>query len=76
MVVVVQLQRWDQHFFEYGRKITMYRTVEAANLVIEGLPDDLRQELWMCFSGAIHDQEMNPDLYESLVEKVQEYTYR
>lgn len=64
------MQRWEQHFFEYGRDISMYRTVEAANLVIEGLPDELRQHLWMCFSGAIHDQQMNPDLYESLVERV------
>lgn len=48
----------------------MYRTTEAANLVIDGIPDDIRQEMWMIFSGALHEKNMFPGLYEDLVEKV------
>ena len=31
----------------------MYRTVETARLVLEGLPDDIRPEVWMIFSGML-----------------------
>lgn len=48
----------------------MFRTTNAANLVIEGIPDLLRNHVWMIYSGAIHDKAMNPGLYEDLVEKV------
>lgn len=47
----------------------MFRTTDTANLVIDGIPDILRQHIWMIFSGAIHEKEMNPGLYEDLVEK-------
>lgn len=47
----------------------MFRTTDTANLVLDGIPDALRQNIWMIFSGALHDKEMNPGLYEDLVEK-------
>lgn len=62
-------QKWATHFKEYGSDITMYRTTSGANLVVEGIPDTLRKDIWMIFSGAIHDKEINPGLYEDLVEK-------
>lgn len=48
----------------------MFRTTDTANLVIDGIPDALRQHIWMIFSGALHEKEANPGLYEDLVEKV------
>lgn len=69
-----QLKKWEDHFREYGRGITMFRTTAIINLVIEGIPDALRQELWMLLSGAIHEKETNPGLYEDLVEKVRQWT--
>lgn len=48
----------------------MFRTVEISRLTINGIPDKLRQNMWMIFSGAIHQKNMNPGLYEELVEKV------
>jgi TBC1 domain family member 8/9 len=48
----------------------MLRTSDAANLVLEGIPEDLRQELWMVFSGAIHEKNLNPGKYQELVEEV------
>lgn len=64
-----QLKKWEEHFKEFGRGIAMFRTTDTANLVIDGIPDALRQNIWMIFSGALHDKEMNPGLYEDLVEK-------
>lgn len=63
------MKKWNKHFMEYGRGISMFRTTDVINLITEGVPEDLRQEIWMIFSGAIHEKEMNPGLYEDLVEK-------
>ncbi|KAH8295819.1 hypothetical protein KR018_010248, partial [Drosophila ironensis] len=64
-----KLKRWEAHFRDFGRGIGMFRTTDVINLIVEGIPDKLRQEIWLLFSGAIHDKEMNPGLYEDLVEK-------
>ncbi|XP_034483767.1 TBC1 domain family member 9 isoform X2 [Drosophila innubila] len=65
----VKVARWEDHFRDFGRGIAMFRTTDVINLIVEGIPDKLRQEIWLIFSGAIHDKEMNPGLYEDLVEK-------
>lgn len=64
-----KLSRWESHFRDYGRGISMFRTTAVINLIVEGIPEKLRQEIWMIFSGAIHEKEMHPGLYEDLVEK-------
>lgn len=46
---------WQAHFSDYGRGSTMYRTEELRELIFQGIPDSLRSELWLIFSGAIHD---------------------
>jgi hypothetical protein len=42
---------WELHFAEYGRGVSMYRTTEISRLVLQGIPDRLRREVWMSFSG-------------------------
>ena len=32
----------------------MYRTNELYELIFQGIPDSLRNELWLVFTGAIH----------------------
>ncbi|XP_055912363.1 TBC1 domain family member 9 isoform X1 [Eupeodes corollae] len=64
-----KISKWENHFREFGQGISMFRTTDVINLIIEGIPDKLRQEIWLIFSGAIHEKEMNPGLYEDLVEK-------
>ena len=64
-----KIEKWQNHFSEFGQGISMFRTADAANLVVQGIPDCLRKDIWMIFSGAIHDKEANPGLYEDLVEK-------
>lgn len=44
-------KQWQLHFAEYGRGITMYRTTETAKLIIQGVPQTLRGEVWLTFSG-------------------------
>ncbi|XP_059480535.1 TBC1 domain family member 9 [Neocloeon triangulifer] len=60
--------QWEKHFTEFGRGITMYRTIDLAKLVLVGIPNSLRKELWTIFSGALTDMSMaEPGLYRSLV---------
>ncbi|CAF1392144.1 unnamed protein product [Adineta ricciae] len=58
---------WNTHFLSYGRSSIMYRTNELYELIFQGIPDSLRNELWLVFSGAIHDKAANPNVYLKLV---------
>ncbi|XP_066998326.2 TBC1 domain family member 9 isoform X2 [Anabrus simplex] len=60
---------WELHFADYGRGVSMYRTTEIAKLVLQGIPDRLRHEVWMTFSGAVNDLVTNPGVYRSLVKQ-------
>ena len=42
---------WELHFAEYGHGVSMYRTTEISRLVLQGIPDRLRREVWLSFSG-------------------------
>lgn len=44
-------ESWNIHFFEYGRGMCMYRTAKTRELVLKGIPESLRGELWLLFSG-------------------------
>ncbi|XP_033221070.1 TBC1 domain family member 9 isoform X2 [Belonocnema kinseyi] len=62
-------KQWELHFVEYGRGVSIYKTVETAKLVIQGVPQALRGEVWLTFSGAINEMAINPGLYKSLVDQ-------
>lgn len=61
-------RNWERHFRTYGSGITMYRTTEVANLVLDGIPDRLRMNIWMTFSGAANEKDTNPGYYRHLVD--------
>lgn len=42
---------WNIHFSEFGRGVCMYRTSRTRELVLNGIPEQLRGELWLLFSG-------------------------
>lgn len=63
----VKEANWNRHFSEYGRGVSMYRTTELYELILEGLPDKFRCELWLIFSGALHQKNTNPFLYKNCV---------
>ncbi|XP_076994322.1 TBC1 domain family member 9B isoform X1 [Tamandua tetradactyla] len=62
-------ESWNIHFFEYGRGMCMYRTAKMRELVLKGIPESLRGELWLLFSGAWNEMVTHPGYYAELVEK-------
>ena len=44
-------QSWNILFTECGRGVSMFRTKKTQDLVVRGIPETLRGELWMLFSG-------------------------
>ncbi|XP_054143822.1 TBC1 domain family member 9B isoform X1 [Melozone crissalis] len=62
-------ESWNIHFFEYGRGMCMYRTAKTRELVQKGIPENLRGELWLLFSGAWNEMVTHPGYYADLVEK-------
>ncbi|RWS27291.1 hypothetical protein B4U80_07050 [Leptotrombidium deliense] len=64
----VKLKLWDLHFIDYGRGLSTYRTSKARELVMKGIPDKYRGELWMLYSGAINELQTHPGYYREVVE--------
>ncbi|RWS02354.1 hypothetical protein B4U79_08485 [Dinothrombium tinctorium] len=64
----VKVNLWDLHFSDYGRGLSTYRTSKARDLVMKGIPDKYRGELWMLYSGAINELETHCGYYENMVE--------
>ncbi|KAM4709002.1 TBC1 domain family member 9 isoform 2-T2 [Discoglossus pictus] len=62
-------QAWKVHFSEYGQGVCMYRTDKTRDLVLKGIPEIMRGELWLLLSGAINEMATHPGYYEELVEK-------
>uniref|UniRef100_A0A8C7IAN4 TBC1 domain family member 8B n=1 Tax=Oncorhynchus kisutch TaxID=8019 RepID=A0A8C7IAN4_ONCKI len=59
---------WDDHFSAYGRGVHMFRTEKIQKLVAMGIPESLRGELWMTFSGERWRKlASHPDYYSGLV---------
>ncbi|CAF2348021.1 unnamed protein product [Rotaria sp. Silwood2] len=58
---------WYTHFATHGRGSAMYRTSELYELLFQGIPNSLRNELWLLFSGAIYDKEANANIYRKCV---------
>ncbi|XP_076819069.1 TBC1 domain family member 9-like [Clavelina lepadiformis] len=65
----VKKHLWSIHFSEYGRGVCMYRTPKTRELVMKGVPDSLRGEIWMIYSGAINEMANHEGYYQSLVEE-------
>ncbi|XP_061419761.1 TBC1 domain family member 9-like isoform X3 [Lethenteron reissneri] len=62
-------EMWRKHFQQFGRATCMYVTEHTRHLVMQGIPVRLRRELWLLFSGAVHDMGTNPGHYAELVER-------
>ncbi|XP_049625941.1 TBC1 domain family member 9 [Suncus etruscus] len=62
-------QAWKIHFAEYGHGICMYRTEKTRELVLRGVPESMRGDLWLLLSGAINEKATHPGYYEDLVER-------
>ncbi|XP_059050119.1 TBC1 domain family member 9 [Achroia grisella] len=60
-------KNWEDHMSEVGRGVSMYQTTDGSELVVKGIPESLRGELWSVFSGSILQRIQNKGLYEKLV---------
>ncbi|KAM3963454.1 TBC1 domain family member 8/9 [Aphomia sociella] len=60
-------KNWEDHMSEVGRGVSMYQTTDGSELVVKGIPESLRGELWSVFSGSILQKVQNKGLYEKLV---------
>ncbi|KAH9518800.1 TBC1 domain member 9 [Bulinus truncatus] len=60
---------WDLHFAEFGRGMCMYRTHDTHQLVLKGIPDRCRGEMWMVFSGAVNELATHPNYYADIVKQ-------
>lgn len=47
-------QSWNILFIECGRGVSMFRTRKTRDLIVRGIPEVLRGELWLLFSGKIN----------------------
>ncbi|XP_054160913.1 TBC1 domain family member 9-like [Oppia nitens] len=65
----VKTNLWELHFIEYGRGISCYRTTKARELILKGIPDKFRGELWMLYSGAINELLTHRGYYELIVQQ-------
>ena len=57
---------WEKHVAQYGMGVSMYRTEETSQLIMKGIPNRWRRQIWMTFSGSVFDMERNPGYYEKL----------
>uniref|UniRef100_A0AAQ4QZL4 TBC1 domain family member 9B n=1 Tax=Gasterosteus aculeatus aculeatus TaxID=481459 RepID=A0AAQ4QZL4_GASAC len=62
-------EAWNIHFSEFGRGVCMYRTSRTRELVLNGIPESLRGELWLLFSGAQNEMATHSGYYGDLVEQ-------
>ncbi|XP_076858140.1 TBC1 domain family member 8 isoform X2 [Brachyhypopomus gauderio] len=64
-----QQRLWEDHFAEFGRGVHMFHTEKIRKLVVMGIPESLRGELWLTFSDACSSLADNPDYYSDMVEQ-------
>ena len=48
----------------------MYRTVKTHDLILKGVPDSLRAEVWLIFSGAINQVTTDQHKVDYLEKKI------
>ncbi|XP_041366492.1 TBC1 domain family member 9-like [Gigantopelta aegis] len=65
----VKQHLWDVHFSEFGRGMCIYRTYRTLELILKGIPDKYRGEIWMVFSGAANEMQTHPGYYADIVQQ-------
>lgn len=60
---------WAKFKAAYGLDSAMYRTVDLNRLLLEGVPNDYRGQMWALCSGAQFEMELNPGEYLKLLKK-------
>lgn len=66
-VVALKEHLWSLHFSEYGHGVTMFRSGADRELIKKGIPEGLRAQIWMLYSGALNDSAGQEGYYQSLL---------
>nr|XP_009857558.1 TBC1 domain family member 9 [Ciona intestinalis] len=66
---VVKENLWSIHFSEFGRGVCMYRTPKTKELIMKGIPERYRGEMWMVYSGAIIEMANHKGYYQSILKQ-------
>ena len=67
-----QETKWVDYFASHGRDGCMLKEEQLQQLVMQGIPDAFRGEMWMVFSGAWYDLPP-PTYYKSLLKILAKY---
>ena len=68
-VTKIKEHMWEMHFQEYGRGVSMFRSQRDRELIMKGIPDSIRAQVWMVSSGAMNDMADNPGYYQYMLKK-------
>eukprot|EP00055_Hartaetosiga_balthica_P017047 m.111305 g.111305 ORF g.111305 m.111305 type:complete len:1051 (+) comp9233_c0_seq5:87-3239(+) len=60
-------QQWNEFLQENTYGISTFRTGKERDLVLQGIPQTMRAELWLRYSGAYSDMLANPGEYRRLL---------
>eukprot|EP00040_Diaphanoeca_grandis_P028179 m.162046 g.162046 ORF g.162046 m.162046 type:complete len:1168 (-) comp31261_c2_seq4:51-3554(-) len=66
-VTAMKEHMWEMHYSTYGRGVSMFRSQRDRELILKGIPDSHRDQLWLVSSGAMNDLAENPGYYADLV---------
>ena len=71
-ITALKEHMWEMHFSTYGRGVSMFRSQRDRELIMKGVPDSFRAQIWMVSSGAMNDLTEHPGYYEDLVNRASE----
>ncbi|KAJ8296851.1 putative GTPase-activating protein [Rhodotorula toruloides] len=62
-----KMKLWRQYLQDYGRNLTLIRYPSFTRLVLVGLPNRLRGEMWELTCGSMFMRLQNPGMYEQIL---------
>lgn len=66
---ILKLKRWFEYFRRYGRNLELVQNHIFNSLLLVGIPNRLRGEIWETSSGSIYYRYQNAEEYENLLEE-------
>eukprot|EP01134_Creolimax_fragrantissima_P004126 CFRG4126T1 len=68
----LKISLWENHFSEFGRGTCKFRTSADRLLMINGIPDEMRGEVWGMYCGSTAEMRLNEGYYQQLLQQVED----